>query len=506
MSALEAASEERFRSDFDKGTTIHGGLQASFGKVSEKVSALGLNILMLHGDVVNFFKFLCPVFSWSPSINIPGFDLFNGVSGTLVGGVFTSTGVKARRQGKETGDRAGIAEGNWTVEIGVTLVASSVLKLGYAGLGILNYFRVLPEVLVPLIGTLGVLNGIFTVFMFIGFAVRAAFREREVHKFREGFRETLLTVLPGIELPEKGTPEELFVTAAKASNTDENELALRIVGGMRDHMCVGAIVEGCRDLLQPQFYGDVRHDLTDWGEILEKDVPVMLDDAERIFKQIRDLHKDDASAQGAIQVKFDRIAELRAQWNDKVNYENLITRATKGDIVTEICQGYPMDAKRGVTARSVITHLSEKWVERRKWNRVLGVLAVVGVGLVIFLLTATSGPLAIIASGSVVALFLFMALFFDGRGVVGELGTKNPGKWDGVIFLSATVLLAAIITMGIIVTVSTGGGLPLAYCIVVGSLLMMTQLIQLGWTVKRLGEQRIEIEKKKVRPLQYLPV
>ena len=446
--ALASDTQLRSVEPLERGGTIHGGQWAPFEKVSEKVSEMGINILMLHGDIVNFFKFLSPVALWNASVCIPGFDLFNGVSGTICGTAIASSGVKARRMAKQTGDRAGKAEANWTVEIGVSLVALSIFKLGYAGLGIANYIRALPGIVALLIQTFGMLNGIFTILAFLGFSVRAYHREKEVYKFRDEFRAVLLSVLQDSEvignaLPEKGTPEELFKKAhEKSQMNNENGFSELVLAKLREKMRVGdkgattkaEMVDEIREIIQCEEWGGRRgFKLDDYAWILVKDTYVMFDKAEELFTNLKKMDESDIQEYNDLKVrdlkvKIKKVRDLREKWSAKVNFENLVSRATKGDIITEICQGHPIDARREQNAHEVLKHLFAKWTSRRNWNRGIGVVAMVAVGIVIFLLTATSGPMTVIACGVVVGLFVVFAAFFDGRGVVGSLSVKKKKK------------------------------------------------------------------------------
>ena len=515
MSALPAASGGgailRSAVPVERGATIHGGQWAPFEKVSEKVSEMGLNTLMLNGDIINFFKFLSPVAQWNASVCVPGFDLFNGVSGTICGVAITSVGVKARRMAKETEDTHGKTEANWTIEIGVMYIALSIFKLGYAILGIINFIKPLAAQVFVLIETFGILNGITTILTFVGFAVRAGYREREVHRFRDSYREALYEALIELqvdarELPMKGTPEELFKKALELSGVKEEVFSRIVLKKLRKRIRTGEdgaetkaeMREAVRELLNTEALSgnrEVEYGQYDW--MLEKEPLVMFDNVELLFTRLREMNKGDVRQYDDLTTKINRVHALRTQWNLKVNFENQIERATKGDIVKEIRLGHPIDDKKPQTAKAAMDHLFAKWTSRRNWNRALGIVAVVASGLVVFLMAATPGPMAMLACGLVVGLFVVFAAFFDGRGVIGALKAKKPGKWDGLIFLTQTLLLMAITTGLIIATVMTGGAPMLVYCIVVSSPLMLTQMIALGWIAKRIAQQRKALKEKR---------
>ncbi len=485
MSTLRAAqlSGDELRSDTNRESHhVHGGQYAPLEGASNNMSDMTTNVLMMHGDMVNALKFLTYATAWPLMNQIPVFESFNGVSGTICGVQVTSMGLKANRVAEKTLDKEGAWEAKWTIEAGLALLASALAKVVGSIMWIANTFRALPAALVSWIDRLGVVNGVFTMLMFAGYVVRAGIREREVMRFRDEFRLVLQAVMPFATLPEKGTPKELFEMAVDNLCLDKDDVARSVLEHMQEKMRAGDEGVESKAVLVNKLEGLMNRKGRSFFK-LHSGI-LRMDDASDMLTAAKNVFRGDEDALKCIEV-------LKAEWNDRVNYENLLARATKADLVTEVRSGRRIDPKKGESARAVLDHLFAKWTERRNWNRALGAVSLFAIVMVALLFTVAPGPVFTVVCGILVGLFVVFALFFDGPGI-GACLKSEPKKWDLPVLAASTLLAIGLTAVFAVTSFASGGILPLIYVLVVGGMLLLVQCVALGWVAYRTLQVRRE--------------
>ena len=455
---------------------IYGdGMALSMETEAAKVSNMMVQLSGISGDAIGVVKNFSKAMEWNPRGAENGFDLQGGLC-NLVGGVpGIMVGLKEERLAKLSDDKTGQAVAKWHQRIGGFLVAAGCAKIGSVAMALFHGARLLPEALVPLMEGMGMASGGFFALIFLAILGDVSCVEREGKAFCLGFREKLIAVLREHETEVKDLPVPLSLP----KGASPRELYERAKGRLKEEILAPALVQKMRssmtslereDQIRKALFDLIgKERFTQEQSLCQKETAELYEIAlqnpqRRIFRQNLERNRD--------------------EWNEKINYERMVERVVKGDVVKEIKEGN----------QGVLEHLFKKWEVKRVWNRMMGAVSLISLAVLIPTVLAGVMPMAApILLGVAIAwtaLSLVYAIF-DGKGYLEAFRSKKVGTWDLKILLAKTAAVLAVTVTFSVLTIASGGVLPLLYCLIAGGAVLALQLGAWGWLASRLKEKEL---------------
>ncbi len=411
---------------FDLLGQLEKGGREALHAAAEKISDMGLNILFVHGDVVNFFKF--GSFAAGRSIlAVPFFELFNGVSSFLAGVHMAAEGMLGLSQDplvEKPADGCKAAAGMALLAAALAKAVGAVLTMVVktqhvfreAGLPLLQLIG--PKVsgaLCSLVETirgnsaalsslsqqLGRVNSVCSVVMFSFYVLRALYNGGCHLYFIDAFRQALLEKLPEDkkgQLPRFGTPKSLFDAAA--------DLVQRTPGYAVEPFARG-VLESLREKLGKEaFDAATEKGMFEYTEKPPEPLPV-----------------------------------------------------------------------------AALYKMSDAWFWANMRNISLGAVSLAAiVGVVLLMTVAVGSPAMTVLFGGFVLLCVVFVIGFDGKGIVDKWKEK-PKEWDLPIICASAALAVGLTAASAALSIASGGTLPLIFSLVVGGCLLLTQTVALTWVV-----------------------